>query len=62
MKRFLVFSSACYYPSGGWDDFHAAFDDLDQAKASADEQDSEWTWSHVVDLTTLSVVYHGKKV
>ena len=30
-----VFAGDSYYPSGGAEDFVAAFDDLDQARASA---------------------------
>lgn len=34
MKRFLLFSYAAYYPSGGWSDLYDSYDTLEEARAA----------------------------
>ena len=53
LKRYAVFSGSLYYPAGGWDDFTAAFDHLEDAVLEMKLRLSEWgDWAHVVDLWT----------
>lgn len=63
MKRFLVFSGAIYSGIGGWDDFNAAFDALDEAEGYCEQKLADGAKSHypewisIVDLESLSVVW-----
>lgn len=50
VKRFAVFDYAQYYPGGGWCDFQASFDTIEEAKAHPDV-------TQIVDLQTGKVVY-----
>lgn len=50
MKRFGVFTYDQYYPSGGWNDFRAAYDTLDEAKEHVKRRKPERY--HIVDFTT----------
>lgn len=54
MKRYLVFRGDDYYPSGGFKDFKASYDTLEEAVESA--KSSSGDWAHVVD------VQHGEMV
>ncbi len=59
MKLYLVFSAAVDFPAGGWSDFDAAYDSLDEARAAAADAvnlPSRAGWAQVVDLETLTVV------
>jgi hypothetical protein len=49
MKRFLLFSGNYYYPLGGWNDFDASFDSIDEATAAVTETAE---WAHVIDSQT----------
>lgn len=53
MKRFLVFAGDCYYPSGGWDDFHSDHDTADEAQKAAINAGDWW---HVVDSQERRIV------
>lgn len=55
MKRFLLFRFPEYYPAGGWGDFEAAFDTMQEAHdaALAANQHDDW---QVVDLEVLKVI------
>jgi hypothetical protein len=72
MKRYLVFAYDQYYPAGGWGDFQAAFDSLDEAKSCADglvldkpgapssstyNERYGYAYSEVVDLDSREAVY-----
>lgn len=37
LKRFLVFKFESFYPSGGWNDFSASFEEFEEAFKSVDE-------------------------
>lgn len=50
MKRYALFSGDYYYPNGGWDDFKGTFDTINEALAAHTVE--EYSWFHVVDLTT----------
>jgi hypothetical protein len=57
MKRFLVFAFDTYYPGGGWTDFEASFDTLEEARAHAKtlidpKLPAPVGNAHVVDLET----------
>lgn len=56
MKRFAVFIGMLYYPSGGWNDFHSSFDDLEEATSAMREEvarrDDFGPWGQIVDLTS----------
>ena len=41
MKRYLLFSHAVYYPSGGWGDFRGDFDTLEAAMQWLTEHTTE---------------------
>jgi len=56
MKRFLVFSGQSYYPSGGFQDFDSAHDTFEEAQAARQALHSQYGWSQIADLTTLSIV------
>ena len=63
MKRYLVFSYAQFYPSGGWDDLDGRFDTVDEAVVFARKQSAE-LWSsagsytvQVIDVETGEKVY-----
>lgn len=58
MKRYLLFSGADYYPSGGWHDFDSSFDTIAEA---VDPQNTKRLyaareWWHVVDFHTGQIV------
>ena len=55
MKRFGVFTYDQYYPRGGWDDFRAAHDTLDEAKEHVKQRNPEYY--HIVDFTTGQKVW-----
>ena len=50
MKRYVLFAGSDYYPSGGWKDFRAMFDSVEEARQEVQHTDEDW-W-HIVDLTT----------
>lgn len=54
LKRFLLFSGSDYYPGGGWDDFVASFDTLEEAKDRKSHRD----WNQMVDSETGEAVLH----
>jgi hypothetical protein len=60
MKRFLLFTFASYYPQGGWSDFRASYDTVQDAQialANRSEQDKGWeVYYQVVDTETMQVV------
>lgn len=55
MKRYLLFAGNDYYPSGGWHDLKASFDDR-----PTDDQivqlTREYDWWDLVDLIEFRVV------
>ncbi len=44
-KRFLVFDYYDYYPGGGWNDFEASYDSIEDARAHQG-------WRQIVDIET----------
>ena len=56
IKRYLVFASDDYYPSGGWGDFVGAFDEIDEARAAERKAEHDGKSSHVVDMWALAEV------
>jgi len=61
MKRYLVFCGAHYYPCGGWCDFHAAFDSLDEAQNAIISIKNKGgfdrcEWIQIVDLQTMEII------
>ncbi len=57
MKRYLVFACEAFYPSGGWEDFIADFDDKEAAEASVLAATKSRSWGHIVDLECGKMVY-----
>ena len=57
-KRYILFAGEAYYPAGGWDDYIASFETLEEAKAAEKEKMKgyQYDWSHVVDLHTGRIV------
>ena len=54
MKRYLVFTYDCYYPQGGWNDFRASFETLEEARKFC--ADSRRDYKEIIDSETgLSV-------
>jgi hypothetical protein len=49
MKRYLVFSGACYYANGGWSDFDSDHDTLEDANKARKLKHDKNGWSEVVD-------------
>mgnify|MGYP003635073683 CR=1 FL=1 len=60
MKRYFLFQSYNYYPSGGMDDFTNDFDTIQEChnEISYDNFD----WSQIYDTYTKSFVYEGTNV
>jgi len=56
MKRYLLFAGSNYYPAGGWDDFWAASDDIEELKRQAENGGWLPDWAHIVDLETREVI------
>jgi hypothetical protein len=54
MNRFLLFTGSYYYPRGGWKDFKASFDLLEEAAQAGRNSNREW-W-HIVDTETGEIV------
>lgn len=50
MKRYLLFHGGTYYPLGGWRDFVASFDSVEEAEKAANEAWHEWF--QIVDTGT----------
>ena len=55
MKRYLVFAYPVYYPGGGWSDFIADFDSIEDAFVCADKSSDEN--KEVIDTQTKDNVY-----
>lgn len=57
MKRYLVFSAECYYPSGGWNDFEADFDTLvEAADMTKIINRGRFRETHIVDTDTGNIL------
>lgn len=56
MKRYLVFSYQSYYPAGGFRDFDSAHETFAEAQKARQSNHSPYKGSHIVDLTTLTIV------
>ena len=58
MRRYLLFAGDMYYPAGGWDDFIADFDIMNEAIKTgiALKDDSRCDWWKVIDTTTKKEV------
>jgi hypothetical protein len=54
-KRYALFSGEHYYPLGGFDDYGASFDSLEEAIQVAKALKGGCWW-HIVDLNELVVV------
>lgn len=57
MKRYLLFAGGIYYPTGGWDDYKATADSLEELYIKGAEYKAEYKWFHVVDTQTMEIVY-----
>lgn len=66
MKRYLLFGFLDYYPSGGWGDFVAASNDLEELKNRAKKGEKivsktieyyKYDNYEIVDLTKLETVW-----
>lgn len=62
MKRFLLFTSDFYYPRGGWSDFVASYDALDDARGEAllRLRAKKDDFAHVVDTDTEKEVWSAE--
>jgi hypothetical protein len=63
-NKFILFNIAAYYPYGGWDDFHSAYDSLEDAKSFVEKDrlklKSELADGYqIVDLSLLEIVDSG---
>lgn len=56
VKRYLVFATMDYYPSGGWGDFVAAFDTIEDARQEALASKHADKSTHIVDVAQLKEV------
>ncbi len=59
--RFLLFGGMSNKPDGGWEDMINSSPTLEQARQDAISllQDGTYTWYHIVDLETGSIVNRG---
>lgn len=53
MDKFLVFAGDCYYPNGGWADYHGEHASLEEAQGAAEAYVNAggWAgerWAHVM--------------
>lgn len=55
MKRFLVFCFDTFYPHGGWEDFAASYDTLEEAVDHKPDKDNV----QVVDSATGTLLHTG---
>lgn len=55
VKRYIVFGSAAYYPSGGWGDFVNSFDTEAEAIICADNL--KGLHPEIIDLETGEDIY-----
>lgn len=60
MKRYLLFAGQIYYPRGGWEDFVGFFDELIDAHRHLNAT-SGWSWFHIVDSSTHTIIEEGLK-
>lgn len=61
-KRYLVFGFDGYYPAGGFNDYRASFDTMDEAEEywitplngpfGDVAPDHTWDWGEIIDLET----------
>lgn len=59
--RFLIFSGAIFYPSGGWEDVVDHSASLDEAISIALKAVEEmYRWAHVVDTHERRIVWEGR--
>jgi hypothetical protein len=63
MERFLAFCGKEYYACGGWEDFVADYDDIDEAKTEAEKYMRETfptgpAWYHIVDQQEGKIVFN----
>lgn len=57
MKRYLLFQFYSYYPSGGWEDFVADGDTIEELKVLPVYKKEPWALNNqIVDTTTMKVV------
>jgi hypothetical protein len=54
--KYLLFAGANYYPSGGANDFIAAFDSVDAAQTHINENLSDVDWAHVASFDGQALV------
>ena len=52
LKRYLVFSFAVYYPGGGWTDFDADYETIEEARAHKPSRDCK----QIIDTTIRAEV------
>jgi hypothetical protein len=60
IKRYIGFSYSNYYPAGGFHDFTATSDDLDECIALTTDHVYNVSQWHIVDMFTLQIVAYGK--
>jgi hypothetical protein len=70
MKRYMLFTGATYYPSGGWRDFNSDHDSMEQALDAAEDFRREreygcegWrmAWANIADAQTGGIVWEDGK-
>lgn len=66
MKRYLLFAGQHYEARGGWSDFHASYDTIDEAMKEylhyLQQQPNKshgWEWFEIIDSETEEVVLRG---
>ena len=61
VKRFVIFRGDAYYPIGGWEDFWAACDSLEECHEHlATNIVDDYEWAHIVDTDTGEQVWTAK--
>lgn len=62
MMRYILFAGETYYPGGGWNDFVADGDTVEELELitkkmeGADNSSHDWDWWHIVDTQQDEVV------
>jgi hypothetical protein len=63
-RRFCIFGGPDYYPRGGWHDFRASRDTLEEAVQAGEKllvnPSGDYNWWHVFDLQERRVVAQSK--
>lgn len=59
MKDVHVFYGQDYYPLGGWDDYEASFDSIEEAMEYIKSLNPDDAWAHIVNECKIIICAKG---